>query len=67
VGDELCRRFFNNWGPPHMDLSEYGKWADLLVQILDEAGATQADLRMTLRENSLRVYNVKPQAGSLRQ
>jgi hypothetical protein len=60
--DRLCFEsnwFFSNWKPsPHWD-EGYGTWLALLRQMLvDDVGASDADVRKVLRSNAVRVYGV---------
>lgn len=51
--------FFNNWGPPHPNLEMYSTWASMLMAIFKDLQATDKDIQLALRENSLNIYKIK--------
>ena len=48
--------FFNNFGPPFY--STYKDWADMLMSILKEEGATSDETAAVLGGNAMRVYRM---------
>jgi len=59
--DRICFEgnwFFNNWAPPHARLDLYGEWATILLDVLEQRGASMPEKRKVLRENAARIYSI---------
>jgi len=57
--------FEGNWFFNGAPAPTYAQWASALVEILFDAGGTQADLQAVLHDNTVRVYKIKNQSPRL--